>query len=552
MTSAPIGARRVRTAPMPLSLRGVIPGLGAVAWLGLVIGPAAALAVETGSRLLSGHGEWLALAVPTGERVPLFWRSVALAGGVAIGAMVIGVLAATAIASPRRPALRRWRWAVLAFAPIPPYIHALAWDTTAARAARLLDTVPILAPMSDGIAGLIEGGSGAAVVMLMAWLPLAVGLALLAIESVPADVVEAARTVRGEMAVFGRIVVPLAAPMLIAACGLLFVLGLLDYSVPTLFQYPVYALSIFAEFDAYHQPARAVLHAAPLMAIAIAAVLATQAGLRRAATSPAWRLGAAARRAARPVWPPAFRALQAIALTALALHVTVLLGGLVAGVGSLRLVVSAVGSAWDEVVFSVLVSVAAALLCLPLAAAASAALEGGRSAGRAAWWLLVIVPLAVPAPLVAVGLITLWNRSGPLGDVYGSAMMPVLAAVARFAPLAALVVLAHRRRLDTLLFDAARLVDRPLGGLWRVRLPLLAPGLIAAAAITFALTIGELGATLLIAPPGRGTLTMRIYNYLHYGSTDAVAGLCLAMAAGTLLAGGLAIGALAGWRRGVA
>ena len=353
------------------------------------------------------------------------------------------------------------------------------------------------------------------------------------------------------MAIFGRVVLPLAAPMLIAAGGLLFVLGLLDYSVPTLYQYSVYALAVFAEFDAYHQPARAVLHALPLVVLAVAAILITQAGLRRAATSPAWRLGEAAGQAAPPRWPRFFRAFQLVALIALGLHVSVLLGGLMVGAGSFRLLMAAVGTAGEEVVFSIAVAIAASLLCLPLALAASAALMGKHRLGRAAAWLLVTLPLAVPAPLIGVGLITLWNRSGPLGSVYGSSLMPVLAATARFAPLAALVVLAHRRRLDPLLLDAARLVDRPAGAMFRVRLPLLAPGLVAAAAVTFALTIGELGATLLVAPPGRGTLTMRIYNYLHYGSTDAVAGLCLAMAAGTLLAGGIAVGALAGWRRGM-
>ncbi len=543
---APSGALRFR-----LSVKHAISGVAVLGWLALVLGPVAALAVETVQRLLVGHRDWLALAVPTGNRGPLLGRSVALAGGSALVALLLGVLAATALASARRPLVRRWRWAVLAFAPIPPYIQALAWDTAAAGAGRTLSRVPALESFSNLPSRVIEGGSGSAWVLVMAYLPLAVGLALLAIESVPADVVEAGRVVRGEIVVFGRIVLPLAAPMLFAAGGLLFILGLLDYSVPTLYQFPVYALAVFAEFDAYHQPARALLYAAPLIAIAMMAVLVTQTGLRRAAASPAWRLGEATRRASLPSWPIAFRAAQAVGLLALALHVVVLLGGLVAGAGSVRLVLAAVGSAWDEVVFTLGVAVVAALLCLPLAAAVSAALAGGRTSVRAIAWPLVILPLAVPAPLIGVGLITLWNRSWPLGEVYGSEAMPVLAAVARFAPLAALIVLAHRRRLDPLLFDAVQLVDRPVAAIWQVRLPLLAPGLIAAGAVTFALTLGELGATLLVAPPGRGTLTMRIYNYLHYGSTDAVAGLCLAMAAGTLVAGALAVGALSGWRRGM-
>ena len=83
----------------------------------------------------------------------------------------------------------------------------------------------------------------------------------------------------------------------------------------------------------------------------------------------------------------------------------------------------------------------------------------------------------------------------------------------------------------------------------RVSVPMLAPGAVAAACIVAALTAGELGATLIVAPPGRATLTMRIHNYLHYGASDTVAGLCLAVALAAALAGVLGVLALRGWRR---
>jgi iron(III) transport system permease protein len=61
--------------------------------------------------------------------------------------------------------------------------------------------------------------------------------------------------------------------------------------------------------------------------------------------------------------------------------------------------------------------------------------------------------------------------------------------------------------------------------------------------------MGELGATLMVIPPGKATLTMRIYNYLHYGASDTVAGLCLVLALGVLLAGVLAGLVILMWSR---
>lgn len=128
--------------------------------------------------------------------------------------------------------------------------------------------------------------------------------------------------------------------------------------------------------------------------------------------------------------------------------------------------------------------------------------------------------------------------------------MPVFAALARFIPLAAIVLVAQLRRIDPLLIDAARVIQTNPCQTWiRIWLPMLAPGLLAAAGIVFALTTGELGATLLVAPPGQATLTMRIYNFLHYGSSSTVAGLCLMMAISALAAGALAVMALVGWSR---
>jgi len=41
------------------------------------------------------------------------------------------------------------------------------------------------------------------------------------------------------------------------------------------------------------------------------------------------------------------------------------------------------------------------------------------------------------------------------------------------------------------------------------------------------ISLGELGGTLMVIPPGKSTLTVTIYNYLHYGSSDIVSALCL-------------------------
>jgi iron(III) transport system permease protein len=61
----------------------------------------------------------------------------------------------------------------------------------------------------------------------------------------------------------------------------------------------------------------------------------------------------------------------------------------------------------------------------------------------------------------------------------------------------------------------------------QIILPLLMPSIIAAAFIVFILSFGELGTTLLIIPPGKETIPIKIYNLMHYGAEQMVAALCL-------------------------
>lgn len=45
--------------------------------------------------------------------------------------------------------------------------------------------------------------------------------------------------------------------------------------------------------------------------------------------------------------------------------------------------------------------------------------------------------------------------------------------------------------------------------------------------ISFLLSFGEEGIMLVLMPPGAETVSVKIYNYLHYGASEYVSGFCL-------------------------
>jgi iron(III) transport system permease protein len=142
--------------------------------------------------------------------------------------------------------------------------------------------------------------------------------------------------------------------------------------------------------------------------------------------------------------------------------------------------------------------------------------------------VVLVVLFALPSTVVGVGLIGLWNRSGLVGIVYGTDAMILLAYLARFVPVAALV-LAASVRLVPLSQEEAAAVN---GAGWlrtmrHIVLPQIGLALIAVWVVAFILTFGELGATILVAPPGEATLPIRIYTIIANTPTSHVALLAL-------------------------
>jgi iron(III) transport system permease protein len=145
--------------------------------------------------------------------------------------------------------------------------------------------------------------------------------------------------------------------------------------------------------------------------------------------------------------------------------------------------------------------------------------------------VLWVVLFAVPSTIVGVGLIGLWNRPGLFGAVYGTGTMFILAYGARFVPVAALILAATVRYVPVSHEEAAAAAGaRWLRTMWRIVLPQLRLGLAAAWIVVFVLSFGELGASVLVAPPGESTLPIRIYTLIANAPPAQVAALALLQA----------------------
>jgi iron(III) transport system permease protein len=503
----------------------IVVTLAAGLFFALLLSPLIGLFLDLLQAFMAGSPDLAAPLVPSPRRLGLLAASVGFAAAVAGTGILLGILFISALFRLPGKLLPGILLLLLALAGIPPYIHALVWSELMHRA--------------GVVAGLpATGWLTSFWVELMALLPLSLFLSWIAFASIDSRLVDAGRIVRPDLPVFRTIMLPLAAPALGAAFGFVFLICCTDYSVPSLFGTDVYALDIFARFSASNSAAQAFLYALPLLLVTLFVMILCRSGIRILARTPDRFPARFGTPLAFPAW---FRVLQVSSAILLLVQVTVLFTGLTLAAGGPDAFITSVTLAKNELVYSLLTAALVIVISLPLALAAAYELKRPGIRGAAAW-VIVLVPLAIPSPLIGIGMIMMGNIP-VLSALYPALIMPALVSVIRFAPFAAVILFIQLRFIDPLLFDAAAVFAHSRTGAWtRIHLPLMAPGLVVSAGILAALTLAELGATLIVAPPGHATITMRIYNYLHYGSSSDVAGLCLvvtlmtlALWAGTLL-----------------
>jgi len=112
--------------------------------------------------------------------------------------------------------------------------------------------------------------------------------------------------------------------------------------------------------------------------------------------------------------------------------------------------------------------------------------------------------------------------------VYATDGMFLLVYLAKLMPLAALAVAASLRRVPASHEEAAAVTGASWGRTFsRIVVPQVRLAMLAAWVIVFTLAFGELGASVLVTPPGESTLPIRIYTLIANAPPSQVAALAL-------------------------
>ena len=308
---------------------------------------------------------------------------------------------------------------------------------------------------------------------------------------------------------FVRVTLPMLRPAVVAGALLVALYTMSDFGAVSLLRYQTFTWAIYIQYESLIDRTVAAALSLALVTLALTLLFLESRTRGRAEyfrASPGAARDAAVMRLGRWRWPAAGFA-AAVVGASLAAPIAILLFWVVRGLGAGESLTLLWSNTANTLYVSVLAAAVAAAAGIPVAvfavrypSAASGAIER-----------LTYVGFALPG--VAVGLAFVFFALAVAQPIYQTPALLVFAYVVLFLPAAVGTTQASLRQVSPRLEEAARGLGKSAAQAFRlVTLPLLGRGVLAGAALVLLLTMKELPATLILAPPGFTTLATSIWS----------------------------------------
>ncbi|HEY5318854.1 MAG TPA: iron ABC transporter permease, partial [Solirubrobacteraceae bacterium] len=496
----PVPARRA-TAPRALLAGGVVVAL-------VLLVPLAFLILE------AAQDGWATIhpLLFRSLTATLLWNTVSLTAVVTLLCAVIGTLAAWFIERTDLPGRRIWAVLVVIPVGIPDFVTSFGWKS---------------------IFPTLGGFWGAALVMTLAVYPLVYLPVAATLRNADPAQEEVARSLGlGRVQTFWRVTLAQVRVAVLGGCVLVALVMLAEYGAFEILGFRTFTTEIYTEFlSGFDAPAACALS---LVLVVLSVFVLAGEGLSRGGGRQS-RTGGLAARVPRPHRLGRSRAgvlAGFVALVGLALGVPI--GAIVYWIlhgGSSTLPSASILSAAGHTLFyGAAAGLVATIAALPVA------ILSVRHPGRPSMALerSTYLVLAMPGLVIALAL-TYFSERYAAGFLYQSTTMLIAAYAIMFFPLALVAVRASVAQAPAGLEEVGRSLGRPrLEVLWRLTLPLVAPGLAAAFCLVFLEAVTELTATLVLIPTGAQTLATQFWAFqsnISYGQAAPYAGLMILIAA---------------------
>lgn len=404
--------------------------------------------------------------------------------------IVIGVAAAWLVERTDVPG--RWLWRPLLVAPlaVPAFVNSYAWV---------------------GVAPSLHGFSAAVLVTTLSYFPFVFLPTVATLRRLDPALEESARSLGSPpAAVFARVVLPQLRLAVLGGALLIGVHLLAEYGAFAMLRFNTFTTAIVEQFQSSFDGAAGSMLAGVLVLLCLLMLLAEVAARGRGRFA---RVGSGSPRPQSPLrlgraGLPALCALIALSALAIGVPVGTLVRWLWIGGRDVWLP-EEIGVALAQTAgLAALGALAATALAYPVA---WVTVRSHRLAGRLIEGVNFVTS-SLPGIVTALALVTVAIRATP--PLYQTVALLLCAYLLMFIPRALVSVRAGLAQIPTGLEDASQSLGAPPAATFaRVTMRLTAPAAAAGAAMVFVAVATELTATLLLAPTGTRTLSMRFWSF---------------------------------------
>lgn len=447
------------------------------------------------------------IILPNERRLGLLVNSIKLGGCTVIISCLFGLLAALFIHNSFFR--NKWyRFFFIILMPIPYYIYALSWMYIV----RILSGIwPKLLRYST------QGFTACLFVEVMTFIPIATLLILIALEMRNCQIDEMALLYKGPSNVLLKNIIPDIFPYIVAAAGIIFIMSVTDFSVPSMFQYNTYALEIFSVYSRTGSVGETYKLLLPLFVILLLPLSLIEEAIKKISKPQGSKFSLNIR------YPLPLRVGMFNAFILLICQVILPVLIFIITAGNLETIYKSFEMIYEQIGTTMLIAIIASIISIVCAGMACGVLVNN---ANGLLWFMALGTIIIPGALQAMGILDLINGS-VIHGISMTVLLPGLGCAIKYLPFAVIILVCTIKRVDQNKKELALLYSNKWYQYKLLELGMYLPGILGAMILVFFLSFGEEGIILVLMPPGAETVSVKIYNYLHYGASEYVSGFCL-------------------------
>ena len=404
---------------------------------------------------------------------------------------------------------------------ISPYILAVAWKDFFFLIFN--DTGPVMS------------GAGVIWVLTTIYTPLSILISGSAFAGIDSQIEESAIMIAGFRKAMIKVILPLIKPALLSSFVLVFIFSISEFSVPAFFGIKVFTTEIFTQFSAFYNHSLAVLQSSLLILICIFLLIGEKEYLSEAPFISIGTKGTKTR-----LYQNKKLSFFGSVFVSGWFFVSVLTPFIV-------LIIQSVSGGGEQLIkaFDLLKPTFAASFGLAFTgaviiliigfAAALASVKNSNQGKKNYFDMLLLIAFASPSIILGISLIKFYNHPA-LNFIYSSFAIIVIGYAGKFTFISAKLIANAIKQIPRSLDEAAQITGIPeRSRLWKVLIPLTAPALFSAFIISFIFSLGELGTTIMVYPPGTEIMPIKVFTIMANAPQSLTSSMTLIVFSVTLL-----------------